>query len=314
VAGALEDFDGLEDRLSLRGEVWLRGFVCGWQGFVKLVLGELVEARRLSTRAVDAFERCHDVWGLLTACVNLARVDVALGAYDDAAAVLERAVQVGEAKVPGRLGPLLHDYGLVELRRERFDRAVALWRRCVELGERQAMSGGWVLLTGPAERWYAVMAAGHLARVDGDLDLAASRYAEARALLEAVEREDRDTIGINAAIATSLLVQGECTDPAEAADLLRHALSRAMGSGDRRLVARAMESIAQTSDDATRSAEMLGAADAIRLAAGGPLPPTERRRVEAVALALRTELGDEAYEEALARGREDPLQVAYAAR
>ena len=50
------------------------------------------------------------------------------------------------------------------------------------------------------------------------------------------------------------------------------------------------------------------------MAAGGPLPPIERRRVEAVALAVRAEMGDEAYEEALEHGREDPLQVAYAAR
>ena len=314
VVDALEDFAGLEDRLSLRGEAWLRGFVCGWQGFVRLVLGDLVEAQRLSSRAIAAFERCHDVWGLLVASVNLARVDVALGAYDDAAAVLARAVEVGEERVPGRLGPLLHEYGLVELRRERFDHAAELWQRCVELGERQASSGGWVLLTGPAERWYALMAAGHLARIDGDDVRAASRYAEARALLEGVEREDRDTIGINAAVATSLLVQGECVDPADAPPLLRHALARAMAAGDRRLVARAMESIAQVSDDATRSAELLGAADAIRLAAGGPLPPIERRRVEAVALALRTELGDEPFDEAVARGHEDPLGAAYAAR
>jgi tetratricopeptide (TPR) repeat protein len=294
--------------------VWLRGFVCGWQGFVKLVLGDLVEAQRLSARAVEAFERCNDVWGLLTASVNLGRVHVALGAYDDAAGVLERAVRAGETRVPARLSPLLHDYGLVELRRERFDHAAEMWQRCVTVGDRQAMSGGWVLLGGPAERWYAVMAAGHLARIDGDWVLAASRYAEARALLEAVEREERETIGINAAIATSLLVEGECTDPSEATDLLRGALARAMSAGDRRLVARAMDSIAQASEDARRSAELLGAAEAIRLAAGGPLPPIERRRVEAVALAVRAELGDDAYQEALARGRADPLQVAYAAR
>ena len=285
VVAALEDLDGLEERLTQRGEVWLRGFVCGWQGFVRLVLGELVEAQRLSGRAVEAFERCHDVWGLLTASVNLARVHVALGAYDDAAAVLERAVRVGEARVPGRLGPLLHDFGLVQLRRERFDDAATLWQRCVALGRRQAVSGGWVLLTGPAERWYAAMAAGHLARIDGDWGLAASHYAEARALLEAVEREARDTIGINAAIATSLIVQGECTDPAEAGDLLRRALERAMSSGDRRLVARAMDSIAQVSDDAARSAELLGAAEAHPPRRRRPAAPVERRRVTAVALA-----------------------------
>jgi predicted ATPase/DNA-binding SARP family transcriptional activator len=314
MTGALEDFEGLEERFRLRGETWIRGLTCGWQAYVRLVLGELAEAQRLSRRAVQAFERCGDVWGLLSASVNLARVAVALGAYDDAAQVLERAVQAGEARVPERLGPLLHEYGLVEMRRERYDEAERLWRRCAELGERQAMSGGWVLLTGPAERWYAVMAAGHLARTAGDWDTASARYGEAVALLEAVEREDRDTIGINAAIANSLVCRGEVTDPAEAIGHLRRALARAMASGDRRLVARVMEAMAQVGDDPVQGAELLGAADAVRLAAGGPRPPIERRAVQAIELALRTAIGDEAFDAAAERGRADPLAIAYAAR
>jgi hypothetical protein len=119
---------------------------------------------------------------------------------------------------------------------------------------------------------------------------------------------------VTAAIATSLLAEGEVTDPTEAADLLRHALDRAMGSGDRRLVARVMDAIAQAADDAEHGAELLAAADAVRVAAGGPLPPTERRAVEAVELALRTALGDDAFDAAAARGRGDPLAVAIAAR
>jgi predicted ATPase/DNA-binding SARP family transcriptional activator len=312
VHGAMQDLGGLEERLTLRGETWLRGFVSGWQGFVKLVLGDLHEARRLSTRAMQAFERCNDVWGVLTAAVNLGRVDRALGSYDEAARALERALEVGEARVPGRLGPLLHDFGVVQLRREQFDHAAELWQRCTEVAGSPSATGGWVLLTGPAERWYAVMAAGHLARLDGEDERAATRYAEARALLEVVEREDRTTIGIDAAIAAALLAQGDVTDPAASGPLLREALGRAMRSGDQRLVAQSLDALARLVDSPVQGAELLGAAAAVRDAAGGPLPPVEARAVEAIALSLRALVGDEAFEAARARGRADPMAVALA--
>jgi len=147
--------------------------------------------------------------------------------------------------VPARLGPLLHDFGLVQLRREQFDHAAELWQRCTELAGPPTATGGRVLLTGPAERWYASMAGGHLARLDGADDRAAARYADARALLEAVEREERTSIGIDAAIAASLMAQGEVTDPATAGPLLREALGRAMRSGDQRLLALALDAVGE---------------------------------------------------------------------
>jgi tetratricopeptide (TPR) repeat protein len=313
VEGALEDFDGLEDRLTMRGELWVRGFASGWLGFVRMMLGDLVEAERLSRRAVQAFDRCDDVWGLLTSSVNLARVEVALGAYDAAAETLGRALRIGEERVPQRVGPILHDLGLVELRRARFDRAAALWRRCTELAELPAGSSGWVLLSGPAERWYGRMAAGHLARMDGDQAGAAARYREACALLEGLDRDERHSIGVDAAIATALLFQGGVTDPAASRPLLRRALAHAQEAGDRRLLALVLDVMAGRAEDAVRGAELLGAAEGVRAAAGGPLPTVEQRAVEGVALALRTELGDEAYEAAVARGRDNPFAVVYAA-
>jgi hypothetical protein len=194
-----------------------------------------------------------------------------------------------------------------------FERATELWERCVALSSAPAPSGGWVLLTGPAERWYGLMAAGHLARMGGDPTEARTRYAEARALLEQVERESRDTIGINAAVATSLMFAGEVAEPDEAGELLREALDRAMGSGDRRLVARVLDALAAHEADAEAAAALLGAADAVREVAGGALPDLERRSVDAVANRVEARLGS-AFAAAFERGRADPLQVAFAAR
>jgi tetratricopeptide (TPR) repeat protein len=313
VGGGLDDFEGLEERFAADGQDWICGFVCGWSGFVHLVLGELEEARGLSERGFEAFERCDDVWGRLSVAVNLGRTCVALGDYDAAARTLDRALVAGEALVPDRLGPLLYELALVELRRQRFERAVELWERCVELSSGPAPTGGWVLLTGPAERWYGLMAAGHLARMAGDTGDARARYAEARALLEEVERESRDTIGVNAAVATSLMFAGEVAEPGEADGLLRDALDRAMGSGDRRLVARVLDALAAHESEPETAAALLGAATAVRAVAGGPLPELERRSVDAVANRVQSQLGS-AYEAAYERGRADPLQVAYAAR
>lgn len=313
VGGALEDFEGLEERLADDGQDWLHGFVCGWSGYVHLVLGDLGEARRLSELSFVSFERCDDVWGRLSAAVNLGRTCAALGDYDGAAAALDRALPVAEAQVPERLGPLLYDLGLVELRRQNFERATQLWERCAEIAAGPSPTGGWLLLTGQAERWYAYMAEGHLARMTGDSDGARERYAQARSLLEEVERDSRDTIGVNAAVATSLMFAGEVAEPVDGDRLLREALERAMGSGDRRLVARVLDALAAREPEPETAAALLGAADAVREVAGGPLPDLERRSVEAVASRVQAALGA-AYAEAYERGRSDPLQTAYAAR
>ena len=285
---------------TLRGETWLRGFVCGWQGFVRLVLGELVEAQRLSTRAVEAFERCSDVWGLLDR-------ERQPRARRRRARRLRRRRRRARARGAVGGGPRARAPRPAAARlrpRPAAPRALRPRRRAVAALRRARRAAGDVGRLGAAHRPGRALVRGHGRRPPGAHrrrpTQAAARYAEARALLEAVEREERDTIGINAAIATSLLAQGECTDPTEAGDAAARGARRARWARATGAWSRARwTSIARPPSDAARSAELLGAADGDppgggRPAAAGRAPRASRRSRSP----LRAELGDDAYEEA----------------
>ncbi|HEY3020194.1 MAG TPA: BTAD domain-containing putative transcriptional regulator, partial [Solirubrobacteraceae bacterium] len=274
---ALRAFAGLEERSAARGERWVAGFVAGWTGFVSLLAGDLADARARAHRAVEGFAACGDLWGLLSASVNLGRAAMALGDYDEAARAYQRALAAAGDRIGDRVVPLLHDLGVVEVRRGALDRAADLWTRCAEAADRDlGTTGGWVLLTARGLRWYPLLAAGHLARMRGDSDEAARRYGEAQALLEDVERDPRDPIGLHGAMAITLLLRARLAEDAEhgeeATDLAREGLARAQRSGDRRLVARALDAVAaglSLDGDAAEAAEALGRAEALRREAGG---------------------------------------------
>src|SRR4051794_33563334 len=315
VDGAMTAFHGMEARFAARGEVWIAGFVAGWTGYVALIRGELEVARERSRRAIDAFDRCHDLWSLLSACVNLGRAAISLGDYDDAAAAYERALAAAGDRIGDRVVPLLHDLGVVEVRRGNLARAVELWSRCAECADRDmGTSSGWVLLTARGLRWYPLMAAGHLARARGDDDEAARRYRDAQDLLADVEREARDPIGLHSAIAVTLLLRSRLAEDegrgADATRLARLGLARARLAGDQRLIARALDALAgglSLEGDPEQAAEMLGRAAALREAAGGPLPAPEQGDVDRVVARVRDQLGD-GFDAAVGRGRE-PLAV-----
>ena len=296
---ALRAFAGLEERFAARGERWIAGFVAGWTGFVSLLGGELTEARARAQRAVEAFAACGDLWGLLSASVTLGRAATALGAYDEAARAYERALAAAGDRIGDRVVPLLHDLGVVEVRRGAPERAAALWARCAEAADRDlGTTGGWVLLTARGLRWYPLLAAGHLAGMRSDGAEAARRYGEAQAVLEAVERDRRDPIGLHGAMAITLLLRARLAEDdgrGEETTLLAHeALARARQSGDRRLVARSLDAVAaglSLGGDAAEAARTMERAEALRREAGGPLPAPERADVERVAARLRARQG-----------------------
>src|SRR4051794_6579953 len=295
IPAAMDAFDGLEERFGARGEAWIAGFVAGWTGFVALMAGDLEEARARSHRAVEAFDRLGDLWGVLSASVNLGRAAISLGDYDEAQRAYERALAIAGDRIGDRIAPLLHDLGVVEVRRGALDRAAALWERCADAADRDVgTSGGWGLLTARGLRWYPLLAAGHLARLRGDQLEAGRRFEQALALLEDVERSARDPIGLDSAIAVTLLLRARIAEDAghgvRAAHLARLGLERAERAGDRRLVARALDALAgglSVDGDLDDAAEALARAEALRADAGGPLPPAEQGDVARVAARLR---------------------------
>ena len=310
-------FAGLEERCAARGEHWSVGFVAGWCGFIAFQQGALAESREVSRRAVEAFERCGDLWGFLTASVNLGRSCLALDANDEAAAVLGDALAAAEGRIGDRVLPLLHDLGLAEARRGRLDAAAEHWARCTEAADRDlGTTGGWVMLTAAGLRWYPLMGAGHLARLQGRTDEAARRYGEARAVLEQLEAQARDPLGLPLATTMTLLLQArlaeDAGDAGEAVALARAAVQRALAARDPRLVARALDGLAAglaLGEDPSEAAELLGLAAATRDRAGGPLPAGEQADLERVVTRLREQLGDD-LDAAIERGRERDLVTA----
>jgi hypothetical protein len=61
--------------------------------------------------------------------------------------------------------------------------------------------------------------------------------------------------------------------------------------------------VAAATGDASKAARLLGAAEAMREATEGGMPPSRRRRLEATEAAARAALGADAFAAALAAGR-----------
>ena len=316
VAGALADFEGLEERLdAARRDVAARRSSAAGRASSSSCSASSRRRARLSTRAMQAFERCDDVWGVLTAAVNLARVDRALGDYDEAARVLERALAVGEARVPDRLGPLLYDFGLVELRREQFEHATELWQRCIELGGpavgdrrlgaahrpgRALVRASWPPATSRA--WTATDPRARRAVRRG---ARAARGGRARGPRhDRRQRGDRDLAARPGRGRPTRRRPGRCCARRSAARC-----GRATGG----CVAQVLDALARLVDEPGAAAPSCSARPRrSRDGAGGPLPPVDARAVEAIALSLRALVGDEAFDAALDRGRADPMAVALA--
>jgi predicted ATPase/DNA-binding SARP family transcriptional activator len=109
-----------------------------------------------------------------------------------------------------------------------------------------------------------------------------------------------------------MLLAGE-TDHARAMGLIRESLTRSVSLGDRPGMIECLETIAgeaARSGDARTGALLLGAAEAGRDAAGSIRQPDETDWVEATIASLRSALGPEAFEAALADGAALPLDAA----
>ena len=105
-----------------------------------------------------------------------------------------------------------------------------------------------------------------------------------------------------------VLLAGE-TDRDRAMELLRESLTRSLDLGDRPGMIECLETVAGQGDALT-GAQLMGAAEAARAAAGAIRGPDEAAWVEATTASLRSALGAEAFEAALADGAALPLEAA----
>ena len=108
-------------------------------------------------------------------------------------------------------------------------------------------------------------------------------------------------------LARVLLADGDEHD--RAMELIRESLTRSLDLGDRPGMIECLETVAGQGDALT-GAQLMGAAEAARAAAGAIRQPDEAAWVEATTASLRSTLGEEAFEAARADGAALPLEAA----
>ena len=148
---------------------------------------------------------------------------------------------------------------------------------------------------------WSLISLGTVARYQGDVERASVLLAESLALSEG--------IGFREGIAWSVeqlgLLAAVDGDPA-AISLLRRSLELHSELRDRWRMSSVLEdlgAIALAQDNAPQAARLLGAAEAIREAIGTVIAPCERLQHNQTTKAVRTALGDEAFDAALRQGQ-----------
>ncbi|MDO3700190.1 BTAD domain-containing putative transcriptional regulator [Micromonospora sp. C28SCA-DRY-2] len=304
--------------------------------FASMMLGsgDPGEAAVLVNAALAAFRAHGDRWGIAAACAT--RADLALVLRSDLSAA-ERDCEVSRSLF-GQLGdrwgqvhPTSLLGSLAEIRGD-YDRAEAWHREALRIAEHLRL---WTLVS----RQLAHL--GRLALLRGDHDEAvawheralrvaqeqSSRSAAAfagtglalaarrRGDLDAAEARQRDLLqwnrhagylpGCALALAELGFIAEHRGDAALAERRHRESLDAARATGDQRAVALALEGLAGAASldgDHRRAARLLGAAGALREAAGAPLPAGEQHDVRRITARVREALGGEELAAEMSRG------------
>ena len=286
------------------GERWYEGMLHHYRGVAAFTSGDVAEARKRAELALEAFAASGDLWGTVNASDILGHSLAAVGDYDAAMRVYERALAAGIRGLQEEAVPLLYHYGLSRLRAGDEEAAASLFEECERLAARES----------PFLRWHSSMGAAHLALQRGDRDEAARVFGDALSLVREAVADGLDNRMVRVAVVVTLRELGhlaeERGDLEDSKRLQGESLDWARRVGEPRLLARTIEGLAgalSLGDSAGEAARLLGLAEATRAAASARLPEAEGHDLERVSMRLRDRLGDERFEAELARGREDFL-------
>jgi tetratricopeptide (TPR) repeat protein len=299
---ATEELASVEDYAVRHGERWYEGMLHHYRGVAAFASGDIEEARSSAERALDAFAASGDLWGIVNASEILGHALAAVGDYDGAMHVYERALAAGVRDLHEEAVPLLYHYGLSRLRAGDVGTAAALFGECDRLAERESS----ILC------WHRSMGAAHLAAWHDDPVEAGRLYDEALSLVREAVADGLDNRAVRVAMVVTLRELGHLAERSGDEDVARRlqeeALAWARRVGEPRLLARTLEGLAgalSLGERAAEAARILGLADATRGAVHAHLPEAERRDMIRVSERLRDRLGDERFEAELARGRAD---------
>lgn len=297
-----DELASVEDYAIRHGERWYEGMLHHYRGVAAFAGGDIEEARRRAERALAAFAASGDLWGIVNASEVLGHALAAVGDYDGAMRVYERALAAGVRDLHEEAVPLLYHYGLSRLRAGDVAAAETLFGECDRLAERESS----ILC------WHRSMGAAHLAAWHDDPVEAGRLYDEALSLVREAVADGLDNRAVRVAMVVTLRELGHLAErngEEEAARRLQEeGLTWARRVGEPRLLARTLEGLAgalSLGEHAPEAARILGLADATRAAVRARLPEAERRDMVRVSERLRDRLGDERFEAELAHGRAD---------
>jgi predicted ATPase/DNA-binding SARP family transcriptional activator len=289
-----ELLDAAAVRFGQLGDEWGAALAAMLLGLVSAVAAQPARAVALTRRGLAGFRAAGDQWGQTMALELLGLLARRQGAYDDAITVYEEALGVvRDLGLRDETPFLLADLGDLHLLLGDFEAAAVCHKQALdlaqELGTRDAAA---LARKGLAEA----------ARRQGD-------YSRARELHQAALAFYREA-GVAGDIAHSLTSLGYVEelrgDMAAAEACHRESLRLARDLPDENPLAAALEGlacVAAARRQPQRAAVLLGAAESIRARTGMPFSPDERADAERAAGAAAGDLGREAFDLALDRGR-----------
>ncbi|MFE0738382.1 BTAD domain-containing putative transcriptional regulator [Streptomyces sp. NPDC058855] len=289
-------------RFAAVGDRWGTAAALALRARTALAEGNPDAARRDSETAAASFRELGDAWGLLQTIPVLASLAEIEGDYAGAVTRQTEGLRLAEglglaAEVSARLGGL----GRLALLAGDPERA----RRLHEEARRAAAEQGDMF-----GEVFALMGLALGARRTGDLDEAERHL---RAMLDDYPSSTAGKHLLHVELGFVAELRGQ---PAEAAELQARGLAFAELLAEPRALALSLEgaagAAAATRDrpGCARAALLLGAADAARRSAGGPLPDGERTDVDRVAAVARESLGEAAFTAAFAEGAALELEEA----
>ena len=294
-----EDLAGAEDYAVRHGQRYFEGMLHHLRGVAAFAVGDVEAARSRAERALQEFATSSDLWGIVNATDTLGHSLAAVGDYEEAMDVYERALDAGVRDLHEDAVPLLYHYGLSRLRASDTEAAARLFAECHELAEDQP----------PFLRWHGAMGDAHLAVTRGDREAAAESFERALSLVRESVARGLDTRAVRVAMTVTLRELGHLREghgDVDGARLLQEeSVAWAWRVGEPRLLARSLEGLAgalSLGNDAPEAVGLLGVADATRAAAHALLPAAESDDVARISSRLRDRLGNERFEAEFARG------------
>ncbi|SDL49601.1 BTAD domain-containing putative transcriptional regulator [Nonomuraea jiangxiensis] len=264
-----------------------------------MLSGDLAALRQAGEQALALFRELGDRWGEMRATEGLGTLAEITGDYERAADLRSEGLRMAEdLGLWSSVSDALSRLGRIALLTGDHARAEDYHERARRLAVTQSNR--------PAEHFADIgLALG--ARRQGRLDEAERRL---RAWLEWV-REVAGAPGAALVLAELGFVAEQRGDPAAALGLQLEGLAAARLVGDPRATALALEGLAGALAAGGRPDEagpLLGKAAALRASVNAPLPPGERGDVERISAGVANALGRAAFEAALSRGAELPLE------